>query len=230
MQIADAADGSGATAALTGTGGLPVTVQARGWEDVFTTSRWQPAAGRTGDGGLAVPLPPGWWHVYAETSAERGAVLSLRTTDGLAPLPERCRDAVQAALRLAVGEDFPGGVEVLLRFRADLLSRPGVAITADGLELVLAADLAGTDLVQVPVLAFCVQDESDPAPALRALDRFRMAVVDAFHRRRVPGVAECRDCEVESVGLDPDDARTKTATTGQLIRVNCRKPRPGGMA
>lgn len=230
LRLSDNGDNSGVTAAVAGSGGAAVTLRARAFEDTYTTRAWEAAGQRTGDGTAVLPLAPGHWWVYAETATERGAVLAVRPTDGLLPVITRARDAVAATLRLALPEGYRARVTVQFRFGSPAPSRPAVVLTADGLGETIDPDLSNTDLIGVPVLVIAAV--TDPAAgdlALKETDRVRMAVIDAFHRRRAAGLPECRDCQVEAVSLDPDDPRTTGVTTGQLVRVFCRRVRPGGV-
>lgn len=226
----DNANGTGGTAKLAGTGGGAVTVRGRLFEDTYATRTWDVVGSRIGDGTAALALSPGFWWLYAQAGATLSAPLALRVTDTPVALQTRCREAVAAALRLAVPDEFKLRVLVQFRWMSPAPALPAVVLTADGLGETIDTDLSRADLIGVPVLVTAaVSDPAANAFALPAVDALRLSVIDLFHKRRLAGVPECRDCTVEAVALDPDDPRTRGVTTGQLVRVFCRRERPGGI-
>lgn len=102
VSYSDNSDGSGFTAAVTGTTGLPASVYYTPADRPWPLDPWVIGGTRTGDGTLTVPVLPRYYFAYAviPSTGEVTPPACVVASDSLASVAERVQDAVVARLKL----------------------------------------------------------------------------------------------------------------------------------
>lgn len=202
LALTDNADGTGATATITGaTPGRTVTLYAQKWSGGMTAADWAEAGSRIGDGTVSLPLGTGYHWVYASDGVDSlSAVKAVRATDGADPLHWQCLQAVQATIQALALDGIASGNVVIRLLPWRSLPCPGIVITpireprtpADN-----ARDLVSWS-VQVSTVAEKSNQDTEADAAFRAQLDWRQRIANAFSQQPLAGVAEAYSCTVET--------------------------------
>jgi hypothetical protein len=224
VTFTDNADGTGATATISGTAGAAVEVFAQ----VVNAGGWSPVGSRTGDGPVPVTTPVGLRWGYARTAAEQTAPVPFAVTGGggLA-LATRCRDAVQATVLTFALEGCRGVIEKPYPDPANA-DFPVVWVTADGVRETIEPGLNATNDIAYPVRVLIVDRHElrDKARLRERYEPWRARIVEAFLDKRLAGVPESVQCLIEPLPvLDPNLPQYQFVVSGLVVRCRTRKPR-----
>lgn len=223
------ASGLTLTATVAGSGGGAVSVFAVAPDRPWDPPDWRAFGSRTGDGPVSAALPPGVWWLYATTGAGPTApvpvVLAGPDEDSL---PSRCRAAVAAVLRLNAATSPAGGVHEEPYPDQANKTGPWVSVSAAGLRERVNPGLNLTNDVGYPVrVLFCDKHHLRDMGRVRTrIDPFRLAMTDLFSNRRLAGVPESIQCEVEPLDtLDPRLPSYQSVASGVLVWCWTRRQR-----
>lgn len=189
----DLADGTGATAHVTGTGGGTVAVRTtRVTGDDWPAAVWAVPVTRVGDGPVPLALAAGSYFGYAQVESTVTTPTAFGVTaPGELAIATLCRDAV--ALRLAQAA-LPG-CRAVVNDAAWLETAnkdfPCLVLTTEGLHEYEQPGLDGLDLIGHPVRV-SILDKMELRDATRLRQRYepwRQRVSDAFRWQKLPGVS-----------------------------------------
>lgn len=190
--ITDTADGTGATATVSGSAvGSFNTVFVQNVDGELGTGAWAAAGSRSGDGTVPLTLAKGYWWAYCLSNGTPTGLTYFRVTDGRDSVLSRCAAAVKARLQLL---DLPCTKLVLDLLNDEspgLEQYPCVVLTTDGASQSNESALNGRDDIGQPVRCLvkdvCLTFENRNVEVYRG---WRQSVFRAFHNQRLPGVPE----------------------------------------
>lgn len=226
LSVVDAADGTGATATISGSSGGSNTVYTQSVDGVIGAGSWSLGGTRTGDGAVTLSLAKGYYFAYCLTGSTLSGLSYFGVTDGLDPVPDRCFAAVKSRLQLL---NLDCTVRVYdYTFAADpAVKHPCTLLTTEGTRQTDEAALNGRDdwgheirvLIRDSGVAF---DE-----AMKARFRlWRQAITRAFQNQRLPGVIESVRCKVSPGPLLRQVPDLKRVAESELtVRCICREVR-----
>jgi hypothetical protein len=199
LTVTDNADGTGATAAISGSAGGANTVFVAAVTGTITASAWVGAGACTGDGAVTLALPKGYYFAHCLTApAALSGLAYFAVTDGRDPVVSRCFAAAKAQLQLLA---LPCTQRVFDSQFADNLALqqfPCVVLTTEDARESDEATLNGRDdighAVRVLVKDVCLKFDDARRDTYRA---WRQAIFRAFHNQRLPGVVESVRNKVE---------------------------------
>lgn len=216
------------TATVVGSGGGVVTLSASAPTRPPEPVDWRQVGTRTGDGTIIGTLPVGpHWFYAATTAGPTPPAFALLTAPGEDSLPTRCRDAVVAALTPVTSFPFAAVHDEPYPDAANKTG-PWLSVSVGGLRERIAPGLNCTNDVAYPVrVLYCDKHHlRDKAKPRSRYDPFRLVMTDLFHRRRLAGVIESIQCEVEPLDvLDPRQPAYQMVASGVLVWCWTRRAR-----
>lgn len=216
------------TATVAGSGGGSVSLFAAPPNRPPEPPVWAAAGSRTGDGVITGTLPVGPHWLYAVTSLGlTPPALAVLTAPGEDSLPTRCRDAVIAALTPLASFPFQAVHDEPYPDSANKTG-PWLSVSVGGLRERIAPGLNCTNDVGYPVrVLYCDKHHlRDKAKPRTRYDPFRLAMTDLFHHRRLAGVTESIQCEVEPLDvLDPRLPAYQMVASGVVVWCWTRRAR-----
>jgi hypothetical protein len=239
LTVSDHADGTGATAAISGAAAQSENeVYVQGFAGDLGGGAWTLAGSIVGNGNVTLTLPTDHYFAYVVSSlGELQAVSGVSyfvVTDGLESIHTRCLAAVQARIRLLALDGLESQRVVIEKVAAARNMSAGIGLPAVILSPHRAAmpAQAGTnslDDVHYDVLV-AILDRDNQEPTLAAnLDRhllWRQQIARAFRNQRLPGVPEVINAEVEPPeGLLEEAWKRELMTSAVLLRFTSRETR-----
>jgi hypothetical protein len=226
LAVADKADGTGATATVTGSAGGANQVYVQNVDGQLGAFAWTLGGTRTGDGTVNLALAKGYYWAYCLTG---GTVISnlayFQVTDGADAVLSRVYAAAKALLQLL---NLPFTQRVYPSQFADSVAVqvPCTVLTTDGARQTDEAALNGRDDVGQPVRALvkdvCLKfDDQKKAE----YEKWRQSIFRAFHNQRLPGVAESKMNKVELGVLSPAESPAPQTVFEVTIRCVTREVR-----
>lgn len=227
LTITDSADGTGATAALAGTGGAAAAVYVQRVDGELGSGAWALADSRTGDGAVPLALAKGYYWGHAIVAGVPTNLVYFAVTDGRDAVLSRCVAAVKARLQLL---DLPCTklvIDTINDRRPGREGYPCVILTTEGASQTSEAALNGRDDLGQPVRCLvkdqCGQYEERKLETYRG---WRQAIFRAFHNQRLPGVPESVRNRVELPGgVTPPMADRPLMVFELLVRCVTLEPR-----
>lgn len=225
-----------ATFAVTGTGGLPVTVYAQQVMGFPPANGWAVQGSRTGDGSVGpVALNEGHYWFSAATSTAWSAPLYGVVTSGLQPILTRLREVVAARLALLALPGISTDRIYQQKFWDDrnlMYPYAAVALFAGGplQETYVDGTNAKSDWGK-PVYVILADRKGDNDPSTSRIENWRERSIRAFDHQRLPGIPEGYQSIVEpgpilDVARDPNDAPIMgTDFSRFIVRLTSREPR-----
>ena len=191
LTITDNANGTGATATITGSSGGSNQVFVQNVDGELGSGTWVLAGSRTGDGTVALTLVKCYWWAFCLTN---GNVLSnlayFKVSDGLDAVLDRCVAAVKARSQL-LSLPCTQRVYDLLHSTAPTVQYPCIVLTTEGARQTDEAALNGRDDIGHPVRMLvkdlCLKFDEKKRKEYR---KWRQALFRAFHNQRLPGIIE----------------------------------------
>ena len=191
LTITDNANGTGATATITGSAGGANQVYVQNVDGELGSGAWTLAGSRTGDGTVALTLVKGYYWGHCLTN---GTVLSgfvyFKVTDGLDAVLGRCMAAVKAQAQLL---NLPSTQRIIDVIHADtpIVQYPTTILTTEGARQTDEKSLNGRDDIGHPVRMLvkdlCLKFDEKKREIYR---QWRQALFRAFHNQRLPGIPE----------------------------------------
>jgi len=239
LTVVDHADGSGATATLSGAAdGSNNQLFMQSFQGELADGEWASAGSLMGNGDVTLDLPPG--HYFAQAVSTLGTLLRATpvvyfvVSDAQESIHTRCAAAVQARIRLLALSGVSSEQVVIekvpaIRNRQGADAFPAIIITPQRTAMPTVAGTNGRDDVQYDVLVAMI-DRDNQEPTLTAnLDRhllWRQQVARAFRNQRLLGVPEVINSEVEPAeGLLDDAWKRELMASALLLRFTSREPR-----
>lgn len=231
LTATDHADGTGLTAALAGTGGLAAAVYAARMDAMYPDG-FVPRGTRTGDGPVALGLPPGLYFLSAVAGAACTPPVAAAATSGLSSVATRCGQAAVALLKLLALPGIDGRVYDQIDVDPTDYLYPCVSVTVAGLAEGQETGTNATDDIVYPLRVVFYEEQAPTDHAPKPLyEAWREAVYRAFRWQRLPGVPESRFTRVQPVNKadlkTPDTGIASFAMAFQLACV-CQEPRGWG--
>ena len=201
LTVADNADGSGATATVSGTSGAAWTAFA---QEVGPTpaAGFSAAASGTGDRTAALPGAGYFWCYVILAAGGPSGLVYYAATDAAKAVYDRIVDGVVARLQGLIFAPLPGGVAPpVVRQKADDVKQtglPAVIVSLNDLDASIEPeDFESQDMVFYPVRV-TIRDRADLSyqASTGQYLLWGQQCSRALRNQRLAGVAEVIDCEV----------------------------------
>lgn len=234
LAVADAADGTGGVATLTGgDAGATNSVYSQAVDGEIGTGTWTLAGSRTGPGNVTIASDTGFFWIKCESTKAAETVVSnlayIRFSDGDDAVMEQCLVAVQARIQgLSLDGIASTSVKVQKVAEDRNVTLPAVLVAPLGGETV-GPNLGSNrrDDVGYPVFVGIVAAENWNQTANRARNLlWRQRIRRAFSEQRLPGVDVVFACHVETRDIvAPDWFAAMRLVSALVIRCMAREPR-----
>jgi len=239
LAIADHADGSGATATISGADPAGVTtIYVRNFDGALGQGDWTIAGSIAGNGDVELTLPLGHYFAYATSSVGTtelpSPVAYFAVSDGIESIHSRCLAAVQARVRLLALEGLPGEQVVIekvpsARNLATEVGLPAVIVSPRRSAMPAEEGTNRSDDVHYDVMVTIFDRDNQESTLEDNLDRhlfWREQVARAFRNQRLPGVGEIINTHIKPAeGLIPKAWQHQLMTSAVLLRFTSREPR-----
>ena len=227
LTITDNADGTGATAAITGSAGGLNIVFVLPVDGGIETGVWTTAGTLTGDGSFSLTLPKGYYFGYVLTApASLSGIAYFGVTASTDSVAARCFAAVAARLQLLALPCTERVYDSLYADNQAVLEYPCVVLTTEGARDTDEAATNGRDDighgVRVLVKDVCFRFDEARRDTYRS---WRQAILRAFLNQRLPGVPESVRCKVEGGTIAAVEADRPQVVSEMTVRCVTREPR-----
>lgn len=237
--ITDDADGTGATATITGAdAGSTVTIYAQS----LRVPTWQAAATRTGDGSVSVTLDGGLYFAYASGLVSTVVSVSpvrgpFAVTSGTTSVYERILDAVEDEIyTLANAGTLPNFTAttrtVLQQPKANLAiaSYPCIFLTPSGTETKYPGNNNRDDWGKPVLLSIYHEGTISGTDIVPRVGLWRERLFRHFHRKRLSAVTEIYDCDVQpnpilQTSSPQENPPRPTLLSSMTLNFKTREPR-----
>lgn len=232
LALADNADGTGLLATVAGSLGTPVAVHYTPADRPWPGDAWAIGGTRTGDGTLAVALPPRFYFVYAATSTAVTPPERIAVTSGEESVAERVQAAVVAVLKLADLPRVGDGVHNQVLLDPTAVKYPCAVVYLENLSEGEERSTNGTDDIVYPMSIILLDTgvsrtrhshkawvQACREKISRALRNVHLAGVPESVVTRVMGGPIAQE-RVGAAGLP-----VEMYAGGFQVRVTCREPR-----
>jgi hypothetical protein len=239
LTLTDHADGSGATATITGSApGSSNTVYVQSFSGDLGGGGWNVGGTRSGDGEVELALAVGHYFACCVSALGQAQVTSavsyFLVTDGQESIHTRCLLAAQARIRLLGLEGVANDSVVIEKVAAGRnlgaqVALPAVVLSPHRAAMPAAAGTNSLDDVHYDALV-AIFDRDNQEPTLAAnLDRHllrRQQIARAFRNQRLAGVPEVINAEVEPAeGLLDEAWKRELMASAVLLRFTSRESR-----
>lgn len=240
LSIADAGDGTGATATIAGgTAGATNVVYTGVFSGNAGNLAWTSAGSRTGNGTVSLSLDTGLYLAYVLSTKDglsaASAPVYFSVTDDENPIHYQCLLAVQARIRALLLDDIAADHVEIRKVPTDRhLSLPGIVVSPARQVMAPAGTNERDDVIDpVAVVIYAADnrflwaDNADDTKAdLRKYTGWLERIARAFRHQRLSGVDSIYHCTVEP--LDPLSLAAglqNAFVSGCLLKFVSREPR-----
>lgn len=231
LTVVDNADGTGATATVTGSGigsaNSVYVAKANGEAGVITPTL---GGSRVGNGTVDLALAKGLWFAYLTSDGVLANLCYFGATDGLDAVATRVRRAIADTIRLL---PIPPAARVYEQIIPDPenASFPCVMLTVDGVSETDEPGLSTRDDIGRPVKVMIADrcNERDHTK-LDLYEYWRQSIDRCFRNQQLAGIPESKYCKIEPyIIIDLNMPQYQYMVSGLVVRAICREPRGVGM-
>jgi hypothetical protein len=246
LTVADNANATGATATVSGadsgTTNTVYTADVRALQLGIAPPVWTAQGSLTGNGTLALPVPPGFYWAYCASVLAGTALtapLYFAATRSTQAILTRIRNGVQAKIQGLVlsGSDsnnklftLPAAQVYVLQYPMEVLIKyPCVVVTCEGEQEGVNPSTNATTDTEYPVRVF-VADRLDVLDETRmsVYEKWRQQMMEAFRSQRLAGVPEVYYTSVSpKLIYDPTLPQYQHLVSGFTLRMKTRAPHAG---